>query len=67
MKVKLYVEPPCEGGTKSRSRNPGHMLNITPMHKHAQNGQKSSQETLGRFSRNLVLVNEFSVISHTTK
>ena len=42
IKVKFYVEPPCEGGTKVYINGPGHMTKMAAMPIYGKNLKKSS-------------------------
>ena len=55
IKVKFYVEPPWEGGTKVCINGLGHMTKMAAMPIYGKNLKKSSSpEPVGRFPRNLV-------------
>ena len=50
IKVKFYVEPPWEGGTKVCINGPGHMTKMAAMPIYGKNLTKSSSpEPAGRF------------------
>ena len=57
IKVKFYVEPPWEGGTKVCINGRGHMTKMAAMPIYGKNlKNSSSQEPAGRFPPNLVCI-----------